>query len=151
MFHVALTRARAQVFVLADAEAPSPFIGELDGSRSHRPPPPPAGRSATGREGGGAGRQRTRRPPSSPESGDAGVEPTAASAAAERSLREWRSAVAKREAVPAYVVLNDKELIGLASVLPRTLAELATCRGIGPLRLERWGDEILAVLDAGEA
>jgi DNA helicase II / ATP-dependent DNA helicase PcrA len=151
VFHVALTRARAQVFVLADAEAPSPFIGELDGSRSHRPAPPAGGGPVTGREGAGSGKPRTRRPPSSPERGDAGVEPTAASAAAERSLRAWRSAVAKREAVPAYVVLNDKELIGLASVLPRTLAELAGCRGIGPLRLERWGDEILAVLDAGEA
>jgi DNA helicase-2/ATP-dependent DNA helicase PcrA len=151
VFHVALTRARAQVFVLADAGAPSPFIGELDGSRSHRPAPPPGGGPVTGREGPGAGKPRTRRPPSSPESGDSGVEPTAAAAAAERALREWRSAVAKREAVPAYVVLNDKELIGLASVLPRTLAELADCRGIGPLRLERWGDEILAVLDADGA
>jgi DNA helicase-2/ATP-dependent DNA helicase PcrA len=151
VFHVALTRARAQVFVLADAEAPSPFIGELDGSRSHRPAPSPGGWPAAGREGPGGGKPRTRRPPSPGGPGGQAVEPTAAAAAAERSLREWRSAVAKREAVPAYVVLTDKDLIGLASVLPRTLAELAGCRGIGPLRLERWGDEILAVLDAGGA
>jgi superfamily II DNA helicase RecQ len=50
--------------------------------------------------------------------------------------------------VPAYVVLTDKDLVGIASAFPRSLAELARCRGIGPLRLERWGDEILAVLDA---
>jgi DNA helicase-2/ATP-dependent DNA helicase PcrA len=50
--------------------------------------------------------------------------------------------------VPAYVVLTDKDLIGIASKLPHTLAELAGCRGIGPLRLARWGDEILAVLEA---
>jgi superfamily II DNA helicase RecQ len=68
--------------------------------------------------------------------------------AAEAALREWRSAVAKHDAVPAYVVLNDKELLGIAGELPKTLPELAACRGIGPLRLEKWGDEILAVLEA---
>ncbi len=56
--------------------------------------------------------------------------------------------MARKESVPAYVVLNDKDLVGIAADHPSTLAELARCRGIGPLRLERWGDEILAVLDA---
>jgi superfamily II DNA helicase RecQ len=54
--------------------------------------------------------------------------------------------------VPAYVVLNDSELAGIALARPRTLHELARCKGIGPVRLERWGDELLAVLEgaAGE-
>jgi superfamily II DNA helicase RecQ len=77
-----------------------------------------------------------------------GAEPSLAALAAEAALREWRSAVAKEDAVPAYVVLNDKELVGIASELPRTLPDLARCRGIGPLRLEKWGDEILAVLES---
>jgi len=55
--------------------------------------------------------------------------------------------VARAEAVPAYVVLNDKELIGIAEADPATLADLGRCRGMGPIRLERWGDEILAVLE----
>jgi hypothetical protein len=29
------------------------------------------------------------------------------------------------------------------------LAALAKCKGIGPMKLERWGDEILAVLSDG--
>ena len=37
VFHVALTRAIRQVVVLADAEAPSPFVAELDGSRPRQP------------------------------------------------------------------------------------------------------------------
>jgi superfamily II DNA helicase RecQ len=65
----------------------------------------------------------------------------------ERALRAWRSSVARKDAVPAYVVLNDKELVGIAERDPSSLAELAGCRGMGPIRLERWGDEILAVLD----
>ena len=76
-----------------------------------------------------------------------GVPPSPAAVAAETALRRWRSGVAKQDGVPAYVVLNDKELMGIATEFPRTLPELAGCRGIGPLRLERWGDEILAVLD----
>ena len=37
VFHVALTRAIRQVLVLADADEPSPFVAEIDGSRPHRP------------------------------------------------------------------------------------------------------------------
>ena len=68
----------------------------------------------------------------------------------ERVLRQWRSEAAKRASVPAYVVLNDSELAGIAASRPRTLAELAHCKGIGPNRLERWGDELLAVISGLE-
>jgi superfamily II DNA helicase RecQ len=67
---------------------------------------------------------------------------------AETALRSWRSALASKEAVPAYVILKDAELAGIAARDPATLAELARCRGIGQIRLERWGDEILAVLES---
>jgi DNA helicase-2/ATP-dependent DNA helicase PcrA len=67
--------------------------------------------------------------------------------ACEGALREWRSETAKQAAVPAYVVLNDSELVGIAARQPTTLAELARCKGMGPVRLERWGDELLATLN----
>jgi DNA helicase-2/ATP-dependent DNA helicase PcrA len=69
----------------------------------------------------------------------------------ESALRVWRSEAAKQAAVPAYVVLNDSELVGIASSRPKTLAELARCKGVGPVRLERWGDELLAALDGAES
>ena len=69
-------------------------------------------------------------------------------AAAEEALRSWRRAVAAREKVPAYIVFNDRELSGIARRAPRSLAELAGCPGIGPIKLERWGDEVLALLQA---
>jgi superfamily II DNA helicase RecQ len=71
----------------------------------------------------------------------------AASGDAEKVLRSWRSALASKEAVPAYVILKDAELVGIAVRDPSTLAELASCRGMGHIRLERWGDEILALLE----
>ncbi len=151
VFHVALTRARDRVAVLADADAPSAFLAELDGSRPHRAP------TTTGTPGSAPAGRRDQRSPARrkpvAQVKERGPAPALSEVGqvAERSLREWRSAVARKESVPAYVVLTDKDLIGIAVDLPHTLAELARCRGIGPLRLERWGDEILAVLDAAAA
>jgi superfamily II DNA helicase RecQ len=67
-----------------------------------------------------------------------------------QALREWRSTASQSASVPAYVVLNDAELVGIATSRPSTLAELARCKGVGPVRLERWGDELLAALDGAD-
>jgi superfamily II DNA helicase RecQ len=48
--------------------------------------------------------------------------------------------------VPAYVVLHDAHLTGIAARAPRTLRDLARCPGIGPTKLERYGDEIIATV-----
>jgi superfamily II DNA helicase RecQ len=45
--------------------------------------------------------------------------------------------------VPAYVVFNDRTLAELVARTPRTLAELAAVPGIGPAKLERYGQELL--------
>ncbi|HEY3941539.1 MAG TPA: ATP-dependent DNA helicase UvrD2 [Acidimicrobiales bacterium] len=161
VFHVALTRARVQVVVLADAGAPSPFVDELD----RMAPEPnaadgPAERSTRAGPGGGSagatgpGRARARRggAPAVGQGAGAGDRvPGPGVGEAEAALRAWRGATAKGAGVPAYVVLNDAELAGVAARDPVTLADLARCRGMGPVRLERWGDDILAVLDGVRA
>jgi DNA helicase II / ATP-dependent DNA helicase PcrA len=63
-----------------------------------------------------------------------------------QALREWRLARARADAVPAFVVFNDRTLAELAARTPRTLAELAAVPGIGPAKLERYGPELLARL-----
>jgi RecQ family ATP-dependent DNA helicase len=63
-------------------------------------------------------------------------------------LRNWRLERSQEDAVPAYVVLHDATLRELASVRPRTLDELAGVKGFGPVKLERYGDDLLAVLAA---
>ncbi len=126
VFHVALTRTRHRVVVLGAADAPSIFLDELDGSRVVAPPPP----------------ARTR--PTSPAPTPA--RPAGPAGPAEEALRAWRRTTASQQGVPAYVVLNDRELVGIAERAPRTLAELSTCPGIGSIRLDRYGDEILSVL-----
>ncbi|HTL85073.1 MAG TPA: HRDC domain-containing protein [Acidimicrobiia bacterium] len=40
----------------------------------------------------------------------------------------------------------DAHLAGIATQAPTTLEELAGCTVIGPTKLERYGDEIIAVI-----
>jgi DNA helicase-2/ATP-dependent DNA helicase PcrA len=63
-----------------------------------------------------------------------------------QALREWRRARARADEVPAFVVFSDRTLAELAARTPRTLAELAAVPGIGPAKLERYGEELLARL-----
>ena len=198
VFHVAITRARHQAVILADIEAPSVFLDELEGKQRRptgtwRPSasdkkamtgsrpraaktkrPEPAVVAALGltvEHGGhrgeivelgdvavvlqvGAARVRVKYGSDVIVEGRTlslagpvnGTGSPVETAEAEKLLRAWRAETARREKVPAYVILNDAELGGVATRHPRSLAELATCRGIGPIRLERYGDEILAVI-----
>jgi RecQ family ATP-dependent DNA helicase len=61
-------------------------------------------------------------------------------------LRHWRLERSQEDAVPAYVVLHDATLRELAALRPRTRGELAGVKGLGPVKLERYGDDILAIL-----
>ena len=53
--------------------------------------------------------------------------------------------------MPAYVIFTDKTLDDLIERRPTTLAELGACHGIGPAKLEAFGDELLAVIAGREA
>jgi superfamily II DNA helicase RecQ len=68
---------------------------------------------------------------------------TPASEALAVRLREWRTAEAKRLGVPAYVVLHDRTLQAVAIARPANPAQLLTIDGIGPAKVERFGEEIL--------
>ena len=48
--------------------------------------------------------------------------------------------------VPAYLVFHNSALEEIATRRPRSLAELAAVPGVGPAKLERYGDEVLAAL-----
>jgi DNA helicase-2/ATP-dependent DNA helicase PcrA len=62
------------------------------------------------------------------------------------ALREWRLERAKADEVPAYVVFHNATLAEIAERQPRTLAELALVPGVGPAKLERYGEDVLAAL-----
>ncbi len=61
-------------------------------------------------------------------------------------LRDWRTAQAKTQSVPAYVILADKTLKLISSIKPKDIRELGQVKGIGPQKLERYGEELLEEL-----
>ncbi len=137
IFHVGLTRASASVHVVG-GEAPSPFLEELSeewapSRRAIRPEP------------------ATRRPSARPEQPARPGAAPASSAAAQRAgeaLRAWRSKRASAEGKPAYVFLHDRTIEALAESMPTTMGELARTKGVGPAKLEAYGEEWLALLEA---
>ena len=66
-------------------------------------------------------------------------------------LRSWRRARSQEDGVPAYVVLHDATLRDLAAARPASLHELAAVKGFGPTKIERYGDDVLAVVAAAVA
>jgi ATP-dependent DNA helicase RecQ len=65
-------------------------------------------------------------------------------------LRAWRAEVARDEGVPAFVVLSDATLAEIALARPRTDEALLAVNGIGPRKLEAFGDAILRLVRKGQ-
>ena len=65
------------------------------------------------------------------------------------ALRTWRLERARQDNVPAYVVFNDRTLSELAERRPASLVALSGISGIGPAKLERYGEELLELLGRG--
>jgi ATP-dependent DNA helicase UvrD/PcrA len=62
------------------------------------------------------------------------------------ALKAWRLARAREDDVPAYLVFHNSTLEEIAARRPRSLDELAAVPGVGPAKLERYGDGVLAAL-----
>jgi DNA helicase-2/ATP-dependent DNA helicase PcrA len=61
-------------------------------------------------------------------------------------LKEWRGRTASAASVPAYVVFTDATLTALAERRPTDNVGLLAIAGIGPRKLEMYGEEVLAML-----
>ena len=145
LLYVALTRAEHRV-VLTWARrrsfgtrsmhrSPSPWLAPIAAVFSDEPVvrPTPAGPSGADRA-----RSRLRR-----AQADDGPEPDAELLDA---LKEWRRVLAKASSVPAYVVFNDATLRAVAVALPGSRDQLLDISGIGPVKIERYGDAILELV-----
>ncbi len=77
-----------------------------------------------------------------------GADGVVAVPAAFEALRAWRLRRARTDDVPAFHVFHNSTLEEIAARCPRSLAELAAVSGVGPAKLERYGEEVLAALGA---
>ena len=67
------------------------------------------------------------------------------------ALKAWRSETARKRGVPAYVVLHDSTIDGIAAARPASLTDLRGVAGIGDKKLEHYGTELMAVINAHRA
>jgi ATP-dependent DNA helicase RecQ len=94
-----------------------------------------------------ASRARSRRGDLAPLPADHGE---AGNPALVSALRAWRSGKARQHGVPAYVVLHDTTIDGIATQRPTTLEQLRGIPGIGDKKLEHYGDELIALVSTAE-
>ncbi|GAB2499992.1 ATP-dependent DNA helicase UvrD2 [Corynebacterium atrinae] len=74
--------------------------------------------------------------------------PSGADEAVFETLRAWRSEVARENNVPAYLIFSDATLMAVAEAAPQDEPELLEVPGIGPVKAERFGADLLALLDS---
>jgi DNA helicase-2/ATP-dependent DNA helicase PcrA len=119
LLYVGMTRAK-RVLWLTWSATPSRFLTELGISvaKAARDPKPAKGKFV----------------------------PTAGSDGLYHELAVWRRARADEDEVPPYVVFDNKTLDAIARTRPQTLRDLAALPGVGPVKLERYGAEVLALV-----
>ncbi len=140
LLYVALTRAEDSLHCTWAAERtfgtrsssrqPSPWLADLEAAIAGLDRPLPRS------EGGSrarAARQRTRRSPL-PERPEV------------EAVRAWRLATARAADVPAFVVFTDATLEALVEQRPTTREQLLAVPGIGPVKADRYGEDLLDLL-----
>ena len=84
------------------------------------------------------------------EAARAGGSGETADAGLQAALRAWRSEIARKRGVPAYVVLHDATIDGIAASRPTTPEQLRDIPGIGDKKLERYGRELIALVASAD-
>ena len=84
---------------------------------------------------------REERPPPDPATWDEGLW---------EALRAHRLELARAQGVPPYVIFHDATLREMIELRPRTLDDLAGVTGVGETKLERYGEDFLAVIAKAE-
>lgn len=62
-------------------------------------------------------------------------------------LKAWRSSKAAELQLPVFMVLNNMAIENIAIHLPETLTMLTAIKGMGPIRAQKYGREILELVN----
>ena len=152
LLYVAVTRAAHRLVCTwaerrtfggkAMGRAPSPFLDPIEAACAEMAGGARPGGARPGATGIRAARARLERVPRRPsEEIEADADPAVMTA-----LRKWRAAVARASGVPAYVIFHDSTLAAVAAARPQTPEQLLGLPGVGPVKVSRYGPELLALL-----
>ena len=157
LLYVALTRAEEQLHCswaerrtfgeAAVARHPSPWLADIEdavarlaGDDVRRPPPENVRRFVERERARRAGRARSPLRTGPAALGDAPHPGVFA------ALKAWRSKAARAAQVPAHVIFHDTTLAAVAEACPATRDALLEIPGLGPVKAERYGDELLRLV-----
>ena len=65
-------------------------------------------------------------------------------------LRDWRRLTAQTQKVPAYVIFTDATLQAIAEQEPGSVSQLSAISGVGAVKLDRYGEAVLALVAGRE-
>jgi DNA helicase-2/ATP-dependent DNA helicase PcrA len=114
-------------------------VTALDPNAGDRPPTDARRSIAEAREKvtrGGGSSTRRKEPSDVPE----------ADAPLYSALVEWRLRQSRAASAPAYVIFPNTTLAAIATARPRTPGALLNVPGIGPVKAERYGEAVLALV-----
>ncbi len=150
IFHVAITRCRQQVVIVAEQGRESPFLSEM--TRKFRPQPSrsPGHRLAPQPTSAPLKPVPPKDDPPASGGGQAGgdsQEPALPyDASLYEALRQWRLQVARETKVAAFIIFYNRTLEEIARHRPRSRPELLRINGVGPVKLDKYGAEVLEVV-----
>lgn len=129
LFYVGCTRAKQLLLISYAEKRTHPATGKV----TNRKPSPfiPGLNKTPGRKGNGVKKERVSALPETEVA---------------RRLRDWRLDRARRDGVPAFVIMSNTTLVEIAETMPETLDQLLAINGIGPHKIVLYGEEILAQL-----
>ncbi|MCK4729700.1 MAG: UvrD-helicase domain-containing protein [Candidatus Aenigmarchaeota archaeon] len=62
-------------------------------------------------------------------------------------LKNWRKEISKQSEIPAYCVMHDSTLMEILTKMPGSSSELQEIRGLGPVKITKYGDQILEIIN----
>jgi superfamily II DNA helicase RecQ len=62
------------------------------------------------------------------------------------ALVDWRLRQSRAASAPAYVIFPNTTLAAIASARPRTTQALLDVAGVGPVKADRYGEAVLALV-----
>ncbi len=134
LFHVAITRASEHATIVT-GPSPSPFVAEL----TTEPSTDPAERTVVSSH-----RPDPVKRAASPSKADPTADLDEAAQQRFAALKELRNQL--RDGKPAYVVFDNKTLVSIARMAPTSKSELAKISGVGPAKLDKYGDAVTELM-----
>ena len=64
-----------------------------------------------------------------------------------KELKKFRYQKAEEENIPVYYIFNNQQMDSLIQAKPKTKEDLLKINGFGPVKVEKYGEEILNILN----